>query len=160
MLVSLGYSAWGEGQLESELAENSWLTVGADLAVIFDTPVEQRYDKALSLLGLQSWMLRRMRGTHEPREPVLDVPPHFQTFLAFDYGLKRTGVAVGNRLLRTATPQATIRAEGEARLAQAWRGCANGSPMRWWWACPFIPMAPATTIRRGRGNSRASCAAA
>ncbi|TFZ01071.1 YqgE/AlgH family protein [Ramlibacter rhizophilus] len=57
VLVSLGYSQWGEGQLESELAENSWLTVGADAAVIFDTPVEQRYDKALLLLGLQSWML-------------------------------------------------------------------------------------------------------
>ena len=50
--------------------------------------------------------------------PVLDVPSQFQTFLAFDYGLKRTGVAVGNRLLRTATPQATIHAQGEARLAQ------------------------------------------
>jgi putative Holliday junction resolvase len=50
---------------------------------------------------------------------VLEVPPHFQTFLAFDYGLKRTGVATGNRLLRTATPQATIRAEGDARIAQA-----------------------------------------
>jgi putative Holliday junction resolvase len=48
-----------------------------------------------------------------------EVPPHFQTFLAFDYGLKRTGVAVGNRMLRTATPQPTIRAEGDARLAQA-----------------------------------------
>jgi putative Holliday junction resolvase len=48
---------------------------------------------------------------------VLDVPSHFQTFLAFDFGAKRTGVAVGNRMLRTATPQATIRAEGEARLA-------------------------------------------
>lgn len=57
VLVSLGYSQWGEGQLESELAENSWLTVGADAAVIFDTPVEERYEKALSLLGLQSWML-------------------------------------------------------------------------------------------------------
>ncbi len=57
LLVTLGYSAWGEGQLESELAENSWLTVGADPAVIFDTPIEERYDKALSLLGLQSWML-------------------------------------------------------------------------------------------------------
>ena len=52
VLVTLGYASWGEGQLESELAENSWLTVGADLAVIFDTPVEQRYDKALSLLGI------------------------------------------------------------------------------------------------------------
>jgi putative transcriptional regulator len=57
VLVSLGYSAWGQGQLESELGENSWLTVDADLAVIFDTPVDQRYDKALLLLGLQSWML-------------------------------------------------------------------------------------------------------
>lgn len=57
VLVSLGYSAWGEGQLESELGENSWLTVGADPAVIFDTPVEQRYDRALGLLGLQAWML-------------------------------------------------------------------------------------------------------
>jgi putative transcriptional regulator len=57
VLVSLGYAAWGQGQLESELAENSWLTVGADPAVIFDTPVEQRYDKALSLLGLQAWTL-------------------------------------------------------------------------------------------------------
>ena len=62
VLVSLGYSAWGEGQLESELGENSWLTVGADVAVIFDTPVEQRYEKALSLLGLQPWMLTTEAG--------------------------------------------------------------------------------------------------
>lgn len=57
IFVSLGYSAWGQGQLESEISENSWLTVAADMAVIFDTPVAQRYDKALLLLGLQSWML-------------------------------------------------------------------------------------------------------
>ena len=57
VLISLGYSAWGEGQLESELAENSWLTVSADAAVIFDTPVDQRYDRAMRLLGLEPWML-------------------------------------------------------------------------------------------------------
>jgi putative transcriptional regulator len=57
VLISLGYSAWGQGQLESEIAENSWLTVGADPQVIFDTPIEQRYERALSLLGLQAWML-------------------------------------------------------------------------------------------------------
>jgi len=52
-------------------------------------------------------------------DPVPDVPAHLQTFLAFDFGLRRTGVAVGNRMLRTATPQPTIRAEGsDARLAQ------------------------------------------
>ena len=62
VLVSLGYSAWGEGQLESELAENSWLTVEADPAVIFDTPIAERYDRALLLLGLQSWMLSPEAG--------------------------------------------------------------------------------------------------
>ena len=51
--------------------------------------------------------------------PLAEVPARCQTFLAFDYGLKRTGVASGNRLLGTATPQATIRAEGAARLAAA-----------------------------------------
>jgi putative holliday junction resolvase len=47
-----------------------------------------------------------------------DVPSSFRTFLAFDFGLKRTGVAVGNRLLRSATPQPTIRAEGAALWPQ------------------------------------------
>ncbi len=46
------------------------------------------------------------------------VVPGHQTFLAFDYGLKRTGVASGNSLTRTATPQATIKAEGDARFVQ------------------------------------------
>lgn len=62
VLVTLGYSAWGEGQLETELGENSWLTVDADPAVIFDTPVDQRYEKALSLLGLQAWMISSQVG--------------------------------------------------------------------------------------------------
>jgi putative transcriptional regulator len=62
VLISLGYAAWEKGQLESELAENSWLHVGADASVIFDTPVEQRYDKALALLGLQAWMLSPEAG--------------------------------------------------------------------------------------------------
>ena len=52
LLVTLGYSGWGAGQLEDELARNSWLTVDAVPEIIFDTPVEQRYDKALSLLGV------------------------------------------------------------------------------------------------------------
>jgi putative Holliday junction resolvase len=47
---------------------------------------------------------------------VPDVPAHLQTFLALDFGLKRTGIAVGNRLTRRATPQTTIKAEGDARF--------------------------------------------
>ena len=45
----------------------------------------------------------------------LAVPAHFQSFLAFDFGVKRTGVAYGSRLLHEAQPQATVNAEGEAR---------------------------------------------
>jgi putative Holliday junction resolvase len=44
------------------------------------------------------------------------VPDQLQTFLALDFGLKRTGFAVGNRLLRTAQPQGTLVAEGKARF--------------------------------------------
>jgi putative transcriptional regulator len=62
LLVTLGYASWGEGQLESELAENAWLTVGADANVIFDTPVDDRYDRALGLLGLQRWMISPEAG--------------------------------------------------------------------------------------------------
>jgi putative transcriptional regulator len=62
VFVSLGYSSWGEGQLESEISDNSWLTVAADPTVIFDTPVKERYDRALLLLGLQSWMLSPQAG--------------------------------------------------------------------------------------------------
>lgn len=46
------------------------------------------------------------------------VPAELQTFLALDFGLKRTGVAVGNRLMRSAQPQTTISAEGDARFAK------------------------------------------
>ncbi len=62
VLVSLGYSSWAEGQLESELADNSWLTVAADTSVIFDTPIEKRYDQALKLLGIEAWMLSPVAG--------------------------------------------------------------------------------------------------
>ena len=57
VLVTLGYASWGEGQLESELGENTWLTVPASADVIFDVPMAERYDRALDLLGLKSWML-------------------------------------------------------------------------------------------------------
>ena len=56
------------------------------------------------------------------------VAAHLQTFLAFDFGLKRTGVASGNRLLGSATPQATIRAEGDARFAQVAQRIAEWQP--------------------------------
>jgi putative transcriptional regulator len=62
VFVSLGYSSWGEGQLESEIKENSWLTVAADKGLIFDTPVQERYAKAMGLLGISEWMLSNEAG--------------------------------------------------------------------------------------------------
>jgi putative Holliday junction resolvase len=44
------------------------------------------------------------------------VPAALSTFIAFDFGMKRTGVAVGNRMLGTAQPQGSIQAQGDARF--------------------------------------------
>ena len=62
VLVTLGYSGWSAGQLEDEIGRNGWINVGAEPGIIFDTPVEQRYDKALSLLGIDPRMLSQEAG--------------------------------------------------------------------------------------------------
>ncbi len=51
MIMSLGYAGWSAGQLEAEVAQNAWLTVEADPAVMFDLPVEQRLEAAMRLIG-------------------------------------------------------------------------------------------------------------
>jgi len=62
LMVTLGYSGWSAGQLEEEIGRNGWLTVDADPKVIFDTPVEERYQRALSLLGFDPMMLSQEAG--------------------------------------------------------------------------------------------------
>jgi putative transcriptional regulator len=62
ILITLGYAGWSAGQLEDELGRNGWLTVNADPAIIFDTPIEQRYERALSLLGFDPGMLSQQAG--------------------------------------------------------------------------------------------------
>ena len=62
VLVTLGYSGWTAGQLEDEIGRNGWLNVDADPKVIFDTPVAERYDRALSLLGFDPRMLSQEAG--------------------------------------------------------------------------------------------------
>ncbi len=60
--ITLGYAGWSAGQLESELAQNAWLTVEADPNVIFNLPAEQRYEAALKLLGIDMAMLSDEAG--------------------------------------------------------------------------------------------------
>jgi putative Holliday junction resolvase len=57
-----------------------------------------------------------------------DLPASAQLFLAFDFGSKRTGVASGNRITRTATPQPSIAAEGDARFVQVAQRIALWQP--------------------------------
>ena len=62
VLVTLGYSGWAAGQLEDEMSNNGWINVEAEPGIIFDTPVGERYDKALSLLGIDAGMLSSAAG--------------------------------------------------------------------------------------------------
>jgi putative transcriptional regulator len=61
-LVTLGYSGWGEGQLEKELAENSWLTVAATDDILFDTPPDKRWQAAANLLGIDINLISNSSG--------------------------------------------------------------------------------------------------
>ena len=55
-MMTLGYAGWGEGQLEDEIARNGWLNVSTDIdhisEIIFDTPFEDRYQKVMSIIGI------------------------------------------------------------------------------------------------------------
>lgn len=67
------------------------------------------------------------------------VPEHLQTFLALDLGLKRTGVAFGSRLLRSAQPQPTLCAQGDARFALVAARLAEWQPDALVIGVPFHP---------------------
>ena len=51
-LVALGCAGWGAGQLEQEIAENSWMTAPADADLLFRAPLEQRWQAAAGLVGV------------------------------------------------------------------------------------------------------------
>ena len=51
-IVALGYAGWGAGQLEEELEDNAWLTIEADMDLLFNVPIEDRWQKAIEKLGI------------------------------------------------------------------------------------------------------------
>lgn len=55
--VALGYAGWTAGQLEEEMKSNSWLSTPADSRIIFDTPVELRWQAAARLIGVDLSLL-------------------------------------------------------------------------------------------------------
>ena len=60
--MALGYAGWSAGQLETELANNSWLSTPADRSIIFETPVEQRWQAAARLIGVDLALLSEDAG--------------------------------------------------------------------------------------------------
>lgn len=61
-VITLGYAGWDAGQLEAEIAANTWLSVPADPKIIFDTPIEQRWTAAAGLLGVDIAQLTNYAG--------------------------------------------------------------------------------------------------
>ena len=61
-LVALGYAGWSAGQLEQEIAENSWLTIDADTTVLFETPTDEKSASAGKLLGIDIRLLTQQVG--------------------------------------------------------------------------------------------------
>jgi len=60
----VGYSGWASGQLETELAESSWLMSDVDANLVFNTPADQMWEKAIRRLGADPATLTMSRGVH------------------------------------------------------------------------------------------------
>ncbi len=61
-IIALGYSGWTAGQLEQELADNTWLTVDGTPALIFDTPMADRWRAAAQTLGVDMHLIAGEAG--------------------------------------------------------------------------------------------------
>ena len=60
--MMLGYAGWGAGQLEREIATNGWLNCPASEELIFDNNLDDKYERALALMGVTPAMLSRDAG--------------------------------------------------------------------------------------------------
>jgi putative transcriptional regulator len=61
-IIALGYAGWGPGQLEQEMAANTWLSCPAEQQIIFETPVEKRWQAAADLIGVDLQLLSNDAG--------------------------------------------------------------------------------------------------
>lgn len=61
-VLAVGYSGWGEGQIERELVDNAWITTDADEALIFDTDMDSKWERAIRQLGISPESLAHSGG--------------------------------------------------------------------------------------------------
>ena len=62
VMMALGYTGWGAGQLDAEIKANGWLTAPADTAILFDPDLATKWDRALQLIGITPAMLSGEAG--------------------------------------------------------------------------------------------------
>ena len=62
-LIFLGYSSWAAGQLEMEIAGNSWLVMNANMDFLFNCPAENKWKQALVLMGINPTMFSLEQGS-------------------------------------------------------------------------------------------------
>ena len=61
-IIALGYAGWGPGQLEQEMAANTWLSCPAEQQIIFNSPVEERWQAAAKLIGIDVQLMSNDAG--------------------------------------------------------------------------------------------------
>ena len=62
-ILALGYAGWGPGQIEKELASNSWMTLKTNSDFIFDEKVNNKWNDAFNLLGIDASKLSIFSGS-------------------------------------------------------------------------------------------------
>jgi putative transcriptional regulator len=62
--ILLGYAGWGPGQLENEMRDGAWLTVGVESDIVFRTPLEDMWEHTVRRLGIDPAMLVLGGGVH------------------------------------------------------------------------------------------------
>lgn len=62
-VVSLGYAGWGAGQLDEEMTRHGWMNVAGDRALLFDTPVAERWTRGFAAAGVDTRLLSARGGT-------------------------------------------------------------------------------------------------
>ena len=60
--MALGYAGWGEGQLEQEMLANAWLNTQCSQQVLFDTPINVRWQAAAEQIGIDINLLTIQAG--------------------------------------------------------------------------------------------------
>ncbi|MBC8339170.1 MAG: YqgE/AlgH family protein [Rhodospirillales bacterium] len=61
-LLALGYAGWGPGQLDGEIMSNGWLSVPADLDLVFGADLDHKWDRAMDKIGIDPRMLSEEAG--------------------------------------------------------------------------------------------------